>query len=1058
MFLAMPRLRHALALSLLGPLPLAAQSTDAGFRGVVVDSGGAPLSAAIVEILHQPSGRRFTTATDATGRFRVGLLPVGGPYRATARAIGFRPLRIEGLSLVLGEERDLRLVLPRSVAELAPLVATADQRVRRADRVGGSTRVDPGQLAALPSPNRNFADLANLSPWAGPQLSLSGQRYTATSYRLDGIESRNLLRAGEYNAGPFAVSFEAIREFEINTHVYDVSQGRQGGGQISAVTRSGTNTWHASAFSSYRSEALGAATDFQGRDRSARPFTTVQWGGALSGPIVRDRVHFFASLERQDGSLPLLVGLLDTPEAELAAGVSRDSVDRILSVLAQQYGTEAIGSQLGRLARAPTATSIFGRIDWSLSPKQVLTLRHSASSWSNPLSGGVDQPITLREARSDFSSTEHQALLALRSSLSAGQNELSLGLSRSARELVPVSPGVPRGFVQVRSTLPDGAVGNTTIQFGGNRLAPDVSKEWQLQLVDRAVVQRGPVGLTFGVDNSLARFSTLIAEAQTGLFVFPSIAALETQRPNRFARTIPLAGTSPVTSLTTLDLSAYAQAEWSPTEAVSLTAGIRWDGSGMLTTPARNSAAETTLGVRTDRRASDWVKISPRAQLTWHSPDGRQVARLGAGRFTTPLPAYSFHNQLLNTGLTLADIDLRGTSVPAPNFPGYRNDPASVPGIPTGLTPLPYLNLVSSSFATPSIWKASASYQREVFRWLTLTATGTAAWGRGGYHYLDANLRASPAFTLDNEGGRGVYVPAGTIVTTSGLTDVRNAVASPSFARILWLSSKGRSRQYGAMLEASIRPSNRYRLDLAYAWTDARDNSTFGCCLARTATTFTPIATDPRNLDLTWASSDLEIRHRLVLSGMAALPAGTTLAGRLIVSGGRPYSLVVDGDLNGDESNGNDLAFIFDRDDPSTPAEVAASLRRMLDNRANFARDYLRTHLGTLSGRNALRTPGYARLDLRLQKPIRLGNGLRAIAMVDLLNALNAIDSDWGAERVLPLGISVQNPVVNRVPLLRIVGFDPATNRYRYAVNEQAGVLSKGGDPYQFQIGIRFER
>ena len=1036
--------------------PLAAQATDAGFRGAVVDSASAPVAAANVEFLHQPSGRRFLVTADAGGRFRVMLLPVGGPYRATVRAIGFRPLTVEGLSLGLGEERVLKLVVPRAVTELAPLVARSNHRIQRADRVGGSTRIDSTQLAALPSPNRNFSDLASLSAWAGPQLSLGGQRYTGTSYRVDGIESRNLLRAGEYNAGPFAVSFEAIREFEVNTNVYDVTQGRQGGGQVAAVTRAGTNTWRGSAFSSFRSQALGASLDFQGRGRSARPFTTVQWGGALGGPIVRDRVHLFVAVERQDGSLPLLVGLVDTPEAELAAGVARDSIDRILAVLGQQYGTGS--SQLGRLPRAPTAISVFGRLDWSLSPSQVLTIRHSASSWSNPLSGGVDQAIALREARSDFSSTEHQGLVALRSTLSGrGQNELSFGVSRSVRELVPVSPGVPRGFVQVRSALPGGAVGNTTIQFGGNRLAPDLSREWQLQLVDRATFQRGALSYTAGFDHSLARFSTLIAEAQSGLFVFPSIAALETGRPNRFARTIPLRGASPVTSLTTLDLSAFAQAEWRATDALAITAGLRWDGSGMLTTPARNQAAETLTGVRTDRRATDWGKISPRAQLTWTQDGGRQIVRIGAGRFTAPLPAYSFHNQILNTGLTLADIDLRGTAVPTPNYPAYRADPGAVPGIPAGVSPPGYLNLVGSTFATPSIWKASASYQRELRPWLTMTASGVASWGRGGYHYLDANLRAAPAFALDNEGGRGVFVPAATIVPASGLTDVRNAVASTAFARVLSLESPGRSRQFGATVEASLRPSDRYRLDLAYAWSVARDNSTFGCCLARTATTFTAVATDPRNLDATWASSDLEIRHRMVVSGMAALPAGATVAGRLIVSGGRPYSLVVDGDLNGDESNGNDLAFIFDPDDPRTQPEVAASLRRMIADPANNAGSYLAQHRGQMSGRNALRTPGFARLDLRLQKRISLGSGLRATAMVDLFNALNLIDSDWGAERVLPIGISVQNPVVNRVPLLRIVGFDPTTSRFRYAVNEQAGVLPKGGDPFQFQIGLRFE-
>ncbi|MEO8449857.1 MAG: carboxypeptidase-like regulatory domain-containing protein [Gemmatimonadota bacterium] len=1033
-----------------------AQGSHPSLVGVVRAKAGEPVADAAIDVLNTETGVRLRVTTDRGGRFLVLNVPLGGPYIVTARRIGFRPSSQSGIRMVLGERRDLTFALEPAAVELAPLEVTSSVAPRREDRIGGSYRIDLAQVRTIPTQNRDFADLASLSSLVGPQLSIAGQRWTSTGFSLDGVQSRNQLRAGTYNGGPYAVSLEAIREFEVNTNVYEVTQGRQGAGEISAATRAGTNTWQASAFSYYRSQSLGAATDFDGRPRDARPFTTVQWGASLGGPLIRDKLHVFSVLERQDGSQPLLVGLLDTPSAENAAGVARDSLNRILSVLASKYGTT--GAQIGKLPRSPTATSLFGRVDWAISNRHLLTFRQASSWWTNPLSGGVDQPIALREARSDFESAEHQSLVSLRSTFSShAQHNLKLGFSSSKRELTPVYPGIPRGFVQTRSLLPNGSTGNATIQFGGNRLAPDRSREWQAQLGNELVLQRGNLLITFGTDNSLARLTTLIAEAQSGLFTFPSIAALDAGAPTRYQRTVPLSGVSPESHLTELELGAFGQVEWKPNASFTALGGLRWDGTGILSTPARNQLLETTLNLRTDRRPSDLSEIAPRLQLLFRADQaGHHLFRLGGGRFVGELPAYAFHNQLLYTGLTLGDVDLRGTAVPVPNYVGYRADPSTVPGLPpNGTTPPGFVNVVGSTFSLPSTWKSSLSYDFEATRSLAVTLTLSGAWGRNGYHYIDQNLRPAPAFVLANEGGRGIYVPATAIPAATGLTNNRDAVISQSFTRVLSLESVGESNQHALTSEVHLRPGARSRIDLSYTWSSARDNSTFGCCLARTSTTFTAIQTDPRDLSKTWGPSDFDIRHRIVVAGSVPVPGGFQVSGQVIASSGRPFSLVVDGDLNGDEANGNDLAFLFDPNDPNTAADVAASMRKILADKTNLASSYIASHLGQISGRNALRLPWSVQSSLRIVRPINLDRTRRVDIIADLFNVLNTFDATWGAERAFPLGISAQNPVVNRIPLLRIVGFDPATLRFRYAVNEQAGALPRGGQRYQFQIGVR---
>ena len=1032
-----------------------AQSSDASISGAVRDALGAPLSNVTIEAVHAPTGYRVHSVTSANGAFVLPTLPLGGPIAVTARRIGFAPAERTGLRLAIGARPDVQFTLRQTAVQLSAVAVRADGTEGRVHRIGGGTRIDRQAIAAFPVPDRNFSNLATLSPMAGAQLSLGGMRWTSTDIRVDGVQSRNTLRAGEANGGPAAIPLDAVREFEVNTATFDAGQGRQGGGYIAAVTRFGTNDGEGGIFTSYRSQDLSANADYQGRTRAARAARVQQSGISAGGPIIRDVAHFFAAYERQDSDEPLFTGDVATPRAQLAAGINTDSLARVADILSRLYGTATGRSQLGRLERKPVSQSALARLDWQLSGTDHLTVRGTASSWNSPLSGGVDQPITFREARSNFASRENQIAAILFSALGrTTRNEAQLAYSTSRRALTPVSPGVPRGFVQVRSRLPDGTTGNATIQFGGNRLAPDQSREWSLAFRDQLSSDRGQWIFSVGTDNVLTRAHTLIAESQSGLFVFPSIAALEARQPDRFTRTVPTAGAAPVTEQRVLELGAFAQAEWRATRQLTVTTGLRWDGSAFLTAPVRQIAIDTAFDVRTNHAPSDWRQWQPRAEAVWRiDATGRHVLRIGAGRFTAQVPYYAQHNQLLYTGARLTDVDLRGTAVPTPDFGLYRTDPTRVPGA-AAVAAAPYVNVVGN-FRAPVFDKAILAWESRLSQQLSITLSSQFVRSTHQYQYVDRNLRAAAAFTLDNEANRGVFVPTATIPASTGTTDVRNAVANPAYARVVALQSDARATSVSLTAEATLRPLQRLRADVAYAWSRARDNSTYGCCLARTATTFTPVVEDPRDLASAWSASDLDTRHRLIGSAVLSAPWGIELALRYRGQSGRPFSLVVDGDINGDEANGNDLAFLFDPDDPRTDPAIATSMRKVLATPANVAAAYIRSHLGAVAARNAIAMPWTHRVDLRVLRNVRIAGRTNLGITVDLFNVGNLINRSWGAQYLLPAGISTQNPVVNRVSLLRVTGFDPTLKRYRYSVNESAGALPKAGDPYQAQIGVR---
>lgn len=1034
--------------------PLASgQSTNASIVGVVRDETGTGLPGAVVRVRNESTGFEAGTLTNVKGEYLLQQLPLGSPYTISISMIGYQSQRLTGFSLNQGDRIIQNIDLKPSSTDLGEVVVTASFVNKETERAGEAIAITADQIKNLPSEGRNFAALTRLSPLSSGN-SLGSQRVSSTNITIDGVTARNLLTDGAVGRGPYTISIEAVREYQVSTNDYDVAQGRQGGGSLNAVTKNGTNKLEGVAFVYHRNNQLASPFDIRGVRRNFN-LSNFQYGFTLGGPIIKDKLHYFVAFDRQNETTPEYIADIRSAADEQRLGITRENLERVIAIGREKYGLGA-GKQYGEFERKSLANTLFTRLDWIISPKHTLTFRNNFSSWNNPFSVNDNSNVNLAESWSDFSSLENSSLLSLRSTLNPNlTNEFKIQYQYAGRKYIPhpdlPAANIPRAIITVTSVIPTStnpsATQTRTAQFGGQRFTPETDRAENLQIANTAFWRAGRFNFKFGTDNLITFLNTKLVNEMNGRFLFANLADFEALRPNRFAREVPLTG-DPSVRQTVLDLSAFAQVEFNPHRDVNLLAGLRYDATIFTKRGDFNPVVFRTLGIRTDSKLSDFNNVQPRFQMTWDVA-GRQrdVVKIGGGVYSAQPVAYLQVNNIQNSGTLVGAIDVSGTGVPAPDFVSYRRDPNTAPGIPAGARYISTINAVSDDFQVPTVFKANASYNR--FFGDRLRLGFNALWSRtiNNYVYFDRNLVDEPYFRLSNENGRGVFVPANTIPTANGTTDWTKSRKTEEVGRVLELESTGVLEQMAFVADISYRVGKDGYASVSYTVNDARDNSSFNCCVANTST-FRPVVDDPRQLEMSY--SDNHYRNKLVVNGATPTFLGFQLGATFTGTGGTRFNFMTGGNrsLNGDFVLTNDLAFVFDPNAEATPAAIRRDMQALLDNpeATEAVKTYLRNNLGRVAERNGGVNPFYGVLDLRLTKAIKLYKTHRLELSADCFNFLNLLDRTGG----------VANNHSSNVNLVSIQSFNAQTRNYNYRVESGAGTLPLGGTPWRIQAGARY--
>lgn len=1029
------------------------QSTNASIVGKVTDASGQPLVGATIMVKNESTGFNTGTTTSAKGEYYLKQLPLGSPYTVKAYLLGYGEMVRKNYALNQSELLRVDFQMKESAQEIEAVMVVSTSNRSGLEKLGVSTSVSSDNLKTLPVNGRNFTTLTDLSPLSSGS-NLAGQLFSSTNFTIDGMSAKSPLSSGTTNRGPYLVSMEAIREFEVVTNSYDVAQGRAGGGTISSVTKSGTNKLEGSVFFYDRADQLSSPYDARGVKRTDK-YAIAQYGFSLSGPIVKDRAHFFLTYDHQTDARPLYIADIQDQDDEITLGISKTNLDKFVTIAREKYGV-ASSPQTGSFEKVRDTHTFFGRIDWQINATNMLTIRENFNYDMNNLGVGDNSKINLYEVYGNHLSMDNSLLASLRSILSSKMtNEAKFQYLYTKDDGRPSSQlpasNIPRAIVEnITSTIDTLSYTLSSIQIGGQRYLPETFTNNVVQLVDNLYYNTDKANYTFGIDLMYTHLNSLATSEMNGRFYFKGLTNFENKTPYRYAREVAIG--DPTIKQGILSSALYGQAQFKPFSGVEVVAGLRADHTAYFNNPNENPLLTTELGLSTTNKVAGF-QLQPRLQVTWDINENHtDIVRAGAGIFGSNMNNYAMVNNLEFDGVRVLSVDISSPTyaVPTPDFTGYRSNPSSAPGAELfdqlGLSKVATFNVNGSDLKMPTVYKMNLSYNKYFSERFRAGLAMYATYGRNNYMYVDRNMQDVPYFTLSNEADRGVFVPAASINTAKGTTDWTKGKKSTKIGRVLELNSEGKVNTYTMVVDAAYRYYKDGQVSFSYTLNDSKDNTSYNGNVANSATLVQMVKDDPRSLS-EMSYSDNQFRNKVILFGTLPSVWGVSIGVRYSGMGGTRYSMVTNGNINGDFVNGNDLAYVFDPNAASTPQAIKDGINTLLSNPDidEGFKTYVKESYGKIAERNGGINGFYGTWDLRLSKKIKTYKTQALELSVDVFNVANLLNKEKGISHNL-----------GKQSLLNLTGFDNVTNNYKYTVNSTAGKTTFGGNPWQIQLGARY--
>ena len=1053
-----------LALAVLNPGRAVAQGVTTGaIAGTVSDAAGRPVENAQVQITNRSTGYRSGSLSRANGYYYVQGLEVGGPYTVTVRRIGFEPVERNSITVSLSSTTRVDVALAQAAVTLGTVTVTGStyNTTFSPSHQGVSTEINDTIIRRIPQLNRNFTDLVKLTPQViiptsgGP--SAGGQYNRYNNFTIDGANQNDRFSLNSSGGLPGGagngriISQEAVKEFRVLMSPSDVRQANFTGMLVNAVTKSGTNDWHGGAIYNFRNETF-SATNFRSTTLDVK-----QYGFQLGGPIIRDKLQFYVAPEWQQrttaASGPYVGQTANSTGTPL--NISPDSIALVQNIVRTN---PRFGFDPGTAGFVPVdnpLTNLFGRIDYEINQTHRLVLRQLvnrtesfAFSRGTQLfqSSPANQNTGFRLGSNSFNgvNTNNSTVAQLYSNFSRGtSNEFIAGFNqiRDKRVVPQVTPEIGVGVVPIGATnnTPTAAITFGTEQFSiNNRADQDI-----LELQDNVSIPFRAHTFTVGGRYEHLKVYNNFAQALGGVWVFPTIAALNSVQPSGYRLGYPNSGKVEdiPASIHTSMSSLYAQDQWAFTQNLTITAGVRADIPSFADKPPQNdslarifAASPRPLTINTSWTPKTQVLWSPRVGFNWDvTGDQRNQVRGNVGVFTGPPPFILVANAYQNSGLGLVTLLCTGAQTPA-----FTTDVNNMPKACAGqAAPVPGgagtagINLTDPNFKYPQSLVTSFGLDRQLPYGVIGTFEALYRKAIHGVFIRDLNLlgpRLVNGQVYKDRNGRVLY--ADTISAAGAVTNVNQRSITTyngvNFAEgAIYVTNQ--SKDYNYTLSGQLRKRFAAGLDatVAYTYNRAYDVQSLTSDRAisnwRNGREYAGLESEP-----TLTTSAFERRHRVLAYGTYTLPwwkkwGATDVTLYYEGTAGFPMDYVAsNGDLNGDGFNGNDLIYIpKDATDINeikigaqnnttgvfTQDALAAASARAFNDLIS-SQKCLNEQRGTIIKRNSCRTPWQNRMDLSIRQSIPPVRGQNFTVQLDIANFANALGEvlqhvdgharDWG--------------------------------------------------------------
>ncbi|HEY4206813.1 MAG TPA: carboxypeptidase regulatory-like domain-containing protein, partial [Puia sp.] len=371
-----------------------AQVTTSGITGTVKDTKGAFLAGATITAVHVPSGTKYITISKTGGVFNIPGMRAGGPYKVTIGYVGYADQTVDGLTLTLGDDYNLSIDLSEKAVDLSAVTVTGRRRIAR-EQSGVSTNINSYQMSTLPTISRSITDFTRITPQANG-TGFAGRDSRMNNVTVDGANLNNNfgLSSDLLPGAGNPIPLDAFQEITVNLSPFDVKQSGFTGAGVNAITKSGTNTFHGSAYGAYRNQSYNGTNVAGNKLPSPAKTSNNLYGLTVGGPIIKNRLFFFVSGELENSKKP---GVTYAPAGGSGNGiqsnVSIDSLSKLSSYLKSQYNFDP-----GAYDNFPVFDGknhkLLGKIDFNISATHKLTVKYSDYKATNYFvisqSGGIN--------------------------------------------------------------------------------------------------------------------------------------------------------------------------------------------------------------------------------------------------------------------------------------------------------------------------------------------------------------------------------------------------------------------------------------------------------------------------------------------------------------------------------------------------------------------------------------------------------------------------------------------------------------------------------------------